>query len=404
MNMHDDKEQKIIDQLSEFPHVHSKQSKEAFYQKVNSDMMPNQKKSTRKRRVAFPALLTAIVLALVFVVLKDQIIPPQTEQAVNDVALETAQKNRIADAPGEEAEEGALLKDEINTFNTTTYQTNRFSNVQGHHVIMPSDGVNDLAQITVVAMDTSVMFPVPLTVIDQQVDPITFYNDQLALFDFNQLGLTGETFDFGTFSQVNQAVTLAINSATSAINSSAQATMFEQTLRYMFQDDYDVVSVENTNGEPIELGPFGEVDQFDLKEVQKLSYKYVRTSSGHKFMVPIEATLNGETFITIDEALVDMQEPVPDFNIEPAIPEGVTYTLDLSTDGEVKLTFDSHDILGDNAETIDMIEAILMTAKSFDFKQVVIVMEDLDVNQVGPYPLDTALDLPVAINPVKINQ
>ena len=79
MNTLDDQEQKIIDQLSDFPHVQSKLSKEDFYEKVNSDMIPNQKKSIRKRRVAFPALLTAIVLALVFIVLKDQIIPPQME-------------------------------------------------------------------------------------------------------------------------------------------------------------------------------------------------------------------------------------------------------------------------------------------------------------------------------------
>ena len=404
MNTLDDQEQKIIDQLSDFPHVQSKLSKEDFYEKVNSDMIPNQKKSIRKRRVAFPALLTAIVLALVFIVLKDQIIPPQMEQAVNDVALETAENTRIADDSGDDMSEGMMLKDEINTFNTAMYQTDNFSNVKGHHIIMPSDDVSDLAQITLVAMDDSLMYPVPLTVIDQPVDPITFYNEQLSSFDFNQLGLTGETFDYGTFAEANQAVKLSVNAEAAAIDSSAQATMFEQTLRYMFQDDYDRVLIEGVSGESIDLGPFGAVDLFDLEMVQKLSYKYVRTSSGHKFIVPIEATLNGETFITIDEALVDMQEPVPDFNIEPAIPEGVTYTLDLSTEGEVKLIFDRHDVLGDNAETIDMIEAILMTAKSFDFKQVVISMKDLEVNQVGPYVLDTALDLPVAINPVKVNQ
>ena len=404
MNTHDDQEQKIIAQLSDFPYVQSKLSKEDFYEKVNSDMIPNQKKSIRKRRVAFPALLTAIVLALVFIVLKDQIIPPQMEQVVNDVTLETAENNRIADDTSEETAEGMMLKDEIKTFNSVMYQTDNFSNINGHHIIMPSDDVSDLAQITVVAMDTSVMYPVPLTVIDQQVDPITFYNEQLSFFDFNQLGLTGETFDYGTFAEANQAVKLSVNAEAAAIDSSAQATMFEQTLRYMFQDDYDSVLIEGVSGESIDLGPFGAVDLFDLEMVQKLSYKYVRTSSGHKFIVPVEATLNGGTFITIDEALVDMQEPVPDFNIEPAIPEGVTYTLDLSTEGEVKLTFDRHDVLGDNAETIDMIEAILMTAKSFDFKQVVISMKDLEVNQVGPYVLDTALDLPVAINPVKVNQ
>jgi hypothetical protein len=404
MNKHDDQEQKIIDQLSDFPHVHSKQSKETFYQKVNSGIVPNRKKPTRKWTVTFPALLTAFMLALVFFILKDHIIPPQTEQVVNDLALETAQNNRIADDTGEEAAESMMLKDEINTFNTAMYQTADFSNIKGHHVIMPSDDVSDLKRITVVAMDASVMYPVPLTVIDQPIDAITFYNEQLPSFDFNQLGLTGETFDFGTFSQANQTVTFTIHSDTTVIDSSARASMFEQTLRYMFQDDYDRVFIEGVSGESVNVGPFGVIDQFDLETVKKLSYKYVQTSSGNKFIVPIEATLSGERFITIDEALVDMQEPVPDFDIEAAIPEGVTYTLNLSNEGEVKLTFDQHKALGDNAATIDMIEAILMTAKSFDFKQVVISMEDLDVNQVGPYVLDTALDLPVAINPVKINQ
>ncbi|GEM01674.1 hypothetical protein SAMN05421839_11334 [Halolactibacillus halophilus] len=405
MHKYDDQDQKIIDQLSDFPHVQSKLSKAAFYDEINSEMTPNHKKTMRKKKIFFPALLTAAVLAIVFVILKDQIFPPQMEQAMNDdVALETAENTRMTDDRSEEALEGVMLKDEIMTFNNPMYQTDDFSNVKGHHVIVPSDEAADLKQITVVAMDTSVMYPVPLTVIDQQGDSVNFYNEQLASFDFNQLGLTGETFDFGVFSQGDQSVTLTINSELVSIDSSAQATMFNQTLRYMFQDDYGRVFIEGANGEAIELGPFGTVDQFDLDRVQKLSYKYVRTSSGHKFMVPVETTLTGETFITIDEALVDMQEPVPDFNIEAAIPEGVTYTLDLSNEGEVKLTFDSHDGLGDNAETTDMFEAILMTAKSFDFNHVVISMEDIDINQVGPYLLDTALELPVAINPVTINQ
>ncbi|WP_156321307.1 hypothetical protein [Halolactibacillus sp. JCM 19043] len=84
--------------------------------------------------------------------------------------------------------------------------------------------------------------------------------------------------------------------------------------------------------------------------------------------------------------------------------EGVTYTLDLSNDGEIRLTFDEHKLFGDNPETIDMIEAILMTAKSFDFGHVSISIKGLDSHQVGPYSLGEPLPLPVAINPVKIIQ
>ncbi|GEM04479.1 hypothetical protein HMI01_14670 [Halolactibacillus miurensis] len=399
-----DDERRIINQLSDFPHVRSKQSKQVLYQKVSSSLTPEQQRKSKKWMVTFPALATVFVLALVFFVLKDHLLPSQTEQAVNDLALETAQEGRITDTASEDAPESQLLRDDMMLFNSTTYQTSDFSNVLGHHVILPSDTVNEQSKIPVVAMDASVMYPVPLTIIDQQAEPLTFYNEQLSSFDFNQLGLTAETFNFGTFSQENQAITLSIDAEASDIGSSTQATVFEQTLRYMFQDTYETVFIENTGGQPIELGPFGEINRIDFKDVEKLSYKYVYTSSGHKFMIPIEATLNGETFITIDEALVDMQEPIPEFNIEPAIPEGVTYTLDLSNDGEIRLTFDEHKLFGDNPETIDMIEAILMTAKSFDFGHVSISIKGLDSHQVGPYSLGEPLPLPVAINPVKIIQ
>ncbi len=57
------------------------------------------------------------------------------------------------------------------------------------------------------------------------------------------------------------------------------------------------------------------------------------------------------------------------------------------------------ELLGNNQGTVTMIEAILMTAKSYGYDKV-----DLDIgyNRVGKYDLTKELTVPIQVNPIPI--
>lgn len=399
-----DKEKQLINQLNDLPNIPSKQSKEALYHKVEANLTANEEKSPRKWMIAFSTFATVIVVAFVFMLVRDQLPGSQGNQVANDMTMDNVKEQRMFESsPAETAESNVLSKDIEVQSEPSLYDIKDIQGIKGHHIIMPTDDVNIDRLITISAMDAYSMYPVPLTVINQTIEPIQFYNERLSQFQFNALGLTGETFSFGSFSEQEGNVTLTISDSTDMLTSSNQAYVVEKTLRHMFKRTTDKITIQNDAGDAVEIGPFGKINAFEFTEVNGLSYKYLETPVGNKFIVPIEATLNNETFVTIDEALADMQQPLPNFDIKSSIPKDVIYELSL-LNKEVKLSFNEHPVLGDNSQTIEMIEAILMAAKSFNFERVTISIAGVETDNIGPYELNKPLPLPVAINPVFINE
>src|SRR5690625_1938578 len=92
-----------------------------------------------------------------------------------------------------------------------------------------------------------------------------------------------------------------------------------------------------------------------------------------------------------------------DFDITASIPSDIEYTVDPSDEDVLKLTFASDSIISDNRETKEMIEAILMTAKSFDFKQVEFDF-DGDITQIDQFNLLEPIPVPDGANPVLLDE
>lgn len=403
-----DEQEKIMTRLNALPPIKSLHAKEALYKKIETQLQPEQKQPRSKYTTIFPALATIILVVFVVILLQNQLFTDQaSETTVSEYAFDMATEDAQEEAVSEFGKQSDAIepKSDIKLSQMNPYQTENIPGIKGRHIINVADELGDRHLVTVVGINDEAMYPVPLNVITTYQNSIDYYNEQLSLFHFPVIGLTGEAFHFGTFTQTQTDLTLTINDQEELnrlIGSSAQAAVFDQTLRFMFAMERESLVIQDASGEPVGLGPFGIMDRFELSPIQGLSHKYLETTTGNKFIIPIERTLNGERFITIDEALVDMQEPVPTTNIQPSIPEGVSYTLDLSKEKQVRLSFDQHEVLGDNTTTQEMIEAILITAKSFYFDEVMIMIEGITEDRVGPYELNKALDVPIGINPLQI--
>lgn len=403
-----DEQEKIMTRLNALPPIKSPQAKESLYKKIETQLQPEQKQPRSKYATIFPALATIILVVFVVILMQNQLFTDQaSETTVSDYAFDMARENRgEADVVEFSEQEDIIMpKSDIDLSQMNPYQTENIPGITGRYIVNATDDLLERHLVTVVGMSDDAMYPVPLTVITAKEHSLDYYNEQLSSFQFPLLGLTGEAFEFGTFTQTQAELVLTIDDLDEmnrSVGSSAQAAIFDQTLRFMFADAYESLVIQDEVGDSVDLGPFGVMDRFDLSPVQGLSYKYLETSTGHKLIVPIERTVNGERFITIDEALVDMQEPVPATDIQSSIPEGVSYTLDLSQEKQVRLSFDQHEVLGDNTTTQEMIEAILITAKSFYFDEVMIMIEGMTEDRVGPYELNKALDVPIGINPLQV--
>lgn len=175
-----------------------------------------------------------------------------------------------------------------------------------------------------------------------------------------------------------------------SVSSSAQAYMFEKLLAAMFLPiGIDKVTFHPADGERLELGPYGEIDELLLNH-EKSSYKIYRDSNF--VMIP-----NDE--LTIEEAILQLKEDQNEFNVHHTIPEDVAFTVE-SQDNKLILTYEGPLDFNDLQDAVIMIESILMTAKAYGYEFV--SLEKMPFEKVGSLDVTKDLKVPVAVNPIVI--
>lgn len=131
-----------------------------------------------------------------------------------------------------------------------------------------------------------------------------------------------------------------------------------------------------------------------IASVEKVSYKLYKNDDIKKeFLIPVKV----EGVISFEDALRVMKENGIEKSIISTIPANITFTVSESDD-IVKLTIrDNEENINKNQYQI-MIEAILMTAKSYGYHAV--KFNNIELVQIGPYYLAEPVRVPIAVNPI----
>ncbi|MBD8070293.1 hypothetical protein [Bacillus sp. PS06] len=105
-----------------------------------------------------------------------------------------------------------------------------------------------------------------------------------------------------------------------------------------------------------------------------------------------------DPYDTIEEAFEAMKqiENLGDYSINPSIPEDWTFTL--TPDEKAKhLTISITAPVENREEHILALEAMMLTAKEFDFETVTVIA---DIDKVGRIDIGTPIPVPVSLNPI----
>ncbi|WP_404452882.1 hypothetical protein LG329_01810 [Virgibacillus necropolis] len=162
-----------------------------------------------------------------------------------------------------------------------------------------------------------------------------------------------------------------------------QIKMVKHTLSKMFPSSHFRNEVfkdeQKVNGEPIE----------------KAGYKiYTNTNSNKKFLIPITLKENTD----FKGALLEMQNVEAESYVIPSIPGNVSFSIN-EKENIIHLTLRNDISLEDNKQYKNMLEAILMTAKSYGYNAV--KFNNTNKEQIGPYNLTDPIQVPIAVNPIK---
>ncbi len=368
-------DEELIKKLKQLPKVEDHGDKDELFQRISTQM---NEKMPHKNNKLVPVFSTVIAVLLVFAIIPVLINQSMSETSVNDST--------------ENADEESSHEIEMFVERDADQKGQLFDTQVESYVFQHTD--DDSTAVYGAVTDEQLQTIIPVTIIiPENVDLETHYNQLDQYLDENDWGVNQYLFNGANFELDidNHEIGIRLPDDFSLGEGSANPTMFENILTTMFTP-YQIEKV--IFGEELDLGSIGVVSELPLQDQEKVNYKIFQADQQYrKFLVPAKVEDN----VTIEEAIQDMKKGQASFNIYPTIPEDVQFSF-TTVGEELIITLDHDQVFANEQKATIMIEAILMTAKSFGYE--LVTFNETSVDQVGPYRLSEPLTIPEAINPI----
>ncbi|GAB3791735.1 hypothetical protein [Virgibacillus kimchii] len=396
-----DKEQeqqrKLTDKLKELPEIYDKRSKEEIYSQISSRVKYD--KNSPRRKNWLP-MISASAAALLIFILIPAVLNMDMQQTSEDDAV-----HQTSDIQMEEANE------------SQAYQyTEESSRQNTNDEDVPAEQENTLAKdekesliVQDINQDENIYFAGLSDIQEQYVIPISFINSgerDLQSF-YNELGKyirelnihSGEYLFENVEFNINEPkdeVSLVLPNNYSFEGSTARANMFEYILSIMFRPyGTEKVTIHSDEGEPAELEPFGIIDEMPIREMTPSSYKLYELGNTRKL---IQIPHDQQT--SIEEAIQEMKKDETEYHVYRSIPDDIDFSIN-QEDNQLSIRLAENANLAEDERSLEMVEAVLMTAKSYGFEKV--KFDNTNQEQLGPYNLTAPVSVPEAVNPIYLD-
>ncbi|WP_174613633.1 hypothetical protein [Virgibacillus ihumii] len=387
MKSRDNDEKQITDSLKQMPVVKDKRKKDELYKQISSSLKEPQRVQASRKIPLVPifsivAVLTILLISVPFLMNEDNFLTNNShdeakmEKAVSDNRTNTGQMK-----PGKESDFSAAQSNKKNMLRMDkNFQSHVVRSIKDTNSIVYGAVANQQAQ-----------FIIPLTFIVSETEDLSKQYNKIGSYLKGKKRPPGDYMLAGAMFEMNRAngtVLVGLPKGFS-LNSGAEANMFSKTVQSMFgplQFDKAVFTRK------VNLGPIGSVKALKINGIQNKAYKlYDPAQSERNFLVPV----NMENKREITGAFEEMKQSEEEFHLQRTIPENIQISTHQKGES-LQLTFAEN--IPRNQESLTMIESILMTAKSFGYKQV--EFKNTGVHMIGPYQLTDPLNVPAGVNPI----
>ncbi|MGP4107400.1 hypothetical protein [Virgibacillus sp. L01] len=394
MKTFDNNEEQIKESLEQMPEVKDNMNKDVLYQRISSELNSERQPKKNKKLVLIPIFSTVMVLLLLVL-----IIPSMMNNAMFQNSSQNSNADKAMDSAGsnesmEAREESSELKQEDSASSSANSDSGVLmmdTNIQSY--VIHSTG-NKMIIYSALA-DRQAQYVVPLSLVVPKTDNAGKYYKKLSTYlNEKKWGLSDYMFPGAEFQLDKQSSQVNVNLPEDfSVTSGAQANMFQRLLTTMFTP-YQInkaVFSHQTN-----LGPIGKVKELSLIPSRVLYKRYQLSEDKRNFLVQIPVDDKGD----IKAAFTEMRNTEESYNIYQSIPDYIDFSVEMDND-RLRLNFDDKKMVLNNQETITMIEAILMTAKSYGYQEV--LFTNYANKNIGPYNLSEPIKVPDGVNPVRVD-
>lgn len=386
----------IEESLKQMPSVKDNTEKDILYQRISSKINKRNSKG-RKKKYVLPVLSTVVVLALLLLIvpgIMDDIEFKNNSESSSDRIMDDSAANESGNSEEQAGIQSSSEEDSADS-KDANQEKMLMDQALTSHVIPAIDAKTSIVRGAV--MDSQAQYVIPLSIpISNSENPDSYYSQLGSHLDERSWGVTKYMFTGASFrlDRENAEVYVDLPDDFSVGPGAAKAKMFTDTLAAMFKPFEIDKAIFNRQ---IDLEAIGSKKEISLKSKKVIYKTYQESPDKRRFLVqaPVDARA------TMKVALSEMKKAKKEFNVSQSVPK----MLDLSVktkEERLLLAFKNKELVTINQDTVTMIDAILMTAKSFGFQEVRFTNSPYET--IGPYQLSESIQVPVGANPIDINE
>jgi hypothetical protein len=397
-NNEQEKHQEIVDKLKDMPEVQDARNKEEVYSQISSKLNINHDKTSNKKK--FIPVASAAAAAILFITLMPVFFNTDTRQTSEEDAMNQASDMEIEESKDDSAIQYNQESSEQGDSPEKGRAEQEISLMETENESLVVQDINQNENIYFAGLsDIQEQYVIPIAFITSgERDLQSFYNNMDEYISEWENGTGEYLFENVEFQidQSNNEIALELQDDFSLAGGSSRANMFENILATMFRPyGTEKVSIQTADGEPAELAPFGKINEMPLQQENPSSYKLYEVEDIKTLIqIPNDAQTG------IEEAMMEMKEDEAEFHVYQTVPDDIEFTIE-PEDLQLNFRLTNGADLTEDQESLEMIEAILMTAKSYGYEQV--SFKNTDMEQIGPYNLTEPVPVPEAVNPIYLD-
>jgi hypothetical protein len=395
-------DKEIEDLLSELPKLHDNRDPRDIYDNISVKL-----KLKRRKKWIMPSIATVSAVIL-FVILSTNFI--YTDNVANQTTGEksTAKESQITEknvskesGPTEEQEityEQPKENNELAAKEAEDSLSISGINKELEYTAVYQEDVIDNEVLTYLIPDQQSQLTVPISLIvsnDNKKSLFELYKENMGALTESMWGLADyypleANLDF---IEQEKELKVDVRSNHPYQNGSASEELFQKVLT----EEMEYYSIEKislyTDGKPgIVFGNKGVVTTLLQEENGNYPhYLFYPENAEKPYIVPF-----GEEKPSIQEALSEMKEDIESYGIKASISQSIQIDHIEESGSLLTLELDQNTEMKNDQTTLYTIEAILLTAKDYNFHSVKI--ENAPIDEVGKFDLDNEIMVPIAAN------
>jgi hypothetical protein len=396
-------DKQLEDLLRNMPKIEDHRDPRDIYQNISLKM--NKKK---QRTWVIPSLATAAAVLLIAILAPSVMNWNESTSPSMDKSTASESAEQVEMAKIEENEVEIMDNEEnaevvVDDNNEQQMEIATFDEEESYTALYEADVENENV-FTFAIPDQNAQNMVPITVVvpkGEGKEPIEQLNETMPLLPEEQWGLS-EYYPLDgqlSWNETEGFLKVNVSSGHHYGEGSASEYIFRKVIKETAKTlgtDRAVLYTEDKPG--IELGNTGNVNEINVDEDGNHAYYFYYTDAtpDKPYLVPYS-----EPFADIESALNAMRDNIDTHGLRASIPEELSFE-EINSSGEDVLTlqFSEGSNVTEDPSMIHTIEAILLTAKEFQFDKVKFEYDQLE--RIGKFTFNEELEVPIAPNKMEL--